>query len=70
MVYAAITMTEMLDGWFTNGDEIDARVGGFVRFWWVEQGVDRIEARDGGLRSSLEKALGYDLKRAEMVRWL
>lgn len=47
-VYDGIATATGLDGWFTQGAEVDARPGGEIRFRWVEFGADRVTAEDGG----------------------
>lgn len=47
-VWDALTTREGLDGWFTQGAEVDARPGGAIRFRWREWGPQRITAEDGG----------------------
>ena len=40
-VFDAMTTAEGLDGWFTQGSEVDRRPGGKILFNWVEWGVDK-----------------------------
>jgi uncharacterized protein YndB with AHSA1/START domain len=47
-VYDAITTAEGLDGWFTQGAEIDARPGGRILFRWHEWGPDKVTDTAGG----------------------
>lgn len=37
------------DRWFTQGMQMQARVGGTMRFRWVEFGADRVTAEEDGL---------------------
>jgi uncharacterized protein YndB with AHSA1/START domain len=47
-VYDGIATAEGLDGWFTEGAEVDPRPGGRIRFRWREWGPDRVTFEDGG----------------------
>jgi len=47
-IYAALTTAAGLDAWFTQGAQVDARPGGFIRFRWENWGPDRVNAEDGG----------------------
>lgn len=47
-VYKAMTAPEALDGWFTNGAEVDARPHGSILFRWKNWGPDHITGEDGG----------------------
>lgn len=46
--YDAMTTAEGLDGWFTNGAEIDAKSGGRIQFRWKNYGPDRYNGENGG----------------------
>lgn len=47
-VYDGIATAEGLDGWFTDGAEVDARPGGRIRFRWRNWGPERLTFEDGG----------------------
>lgn len=47
-VWEALTTGNGLDGWFTQGSEVDLRPGGAVRLRWREWGPQKIDAQDGG----------------------
>lgn len=47
-VYDALTTVEGLNGWFTDGAEVDARPGGRVVFRWKDWGPDHYTGEDGG----------------------
>ena len=47
-VYDAITTAEALDGWFTEGAEVEARAGGYIKFRWRNWGADKVSSDDGG----------------------
>ena len=46
--YDSITTPEGLDGWFTNGAEVDARKGGRIQFRWRDYGADEYTGENGG----------------------
>ena len=43
-VFKALTTSEGLDGWFTEGSEVDLRPGGKIIFRWVDWGVDKVNS--------------------------
>ena len=47
-VYDALTTASDWDAWFTQGTELDARVGGGILFRWVDARVDRYTTTAGG----------------------
>jgi uncharacterized protein YndB with AHSA1/START domain len=47
-VYRCLTTAGGWDGWFTEGTEIDAREGGFIRLRWKDFGVTHLTMEDGG----------------------
>jgi len=47
-VYDGLATSEGLDGWFTEGAEVDARPGGHIRFRWRDWGADRVNLEDTG----------------------
>jgi uncharacterized protein YndB with AHSA1/START domain len=47
-VYDGIATAAGLDGWFTEGAEVDPRPGGSILFRWREWGPDRVNEEDGG----------------------
>lgn len=47
-VYDGIATAQGLDGWFTEGAQVDARPGGHILFRWREWGPDRATFEDGG----------------------
>jgi uncharacterized protein YndB with AHSA1/START domain len=47
-VYDAFTTREGLDGWFTDGGEIDPRPGGRIVFRWRDWGPDLYTGEDIG----------------------
>jgi len=47
-VYDAITTAEALDGWFTEGAEVEPREGGHIKFRWRNWGADKVSSDDGG----------------------
>lgn len=46
--YRCLTTAACWDGWFTDGTEIDAREGGFIRLRWRDFGVAHLTMEDGG----------------------
>jgi uncharacterized protein YndB with AHSA1/START domain len=46
--YDAFATADGLDGWFTDGAEVDARTGGSIRFRWKAWGPERYTGEDGG----------------------
>lgn len=48
-IYNALTTSEGLDSWFTNGSKVDASPGGEILFRWVNWGPDHVSMEDGGL---------------------
>ncbi len=47
-VFKTLTTSNGWDAWFTNGTVIDARVGGWIQFRWVNWGPNHITMEDGG----------------------
>lgn len=47
-VYDAITTAKALDGWFTEGAEVEPREGGHIKFRWRNWGADKVSSDDGG----------------------
>jgi uncharacterized protein YndB with AHSA1/START domain len=47
-VYDGIATADGLDGWFTEGAEVDPRPGGHIRFRWRDWGAERLTLEDGG----------------------
>lgn len=47
-VYDALATAEGLDGWFTEGSEVDARPGGHICFRWRNWGVDKVNTEATG----------------------
>jgi uncharacterized protein YndB with AHSA1/START domain len=47
-VYEMLTTAAGWDAWFTQGAEVDAQLGGRIRFRWVRWGVDHTTGEDGG----------------------
>ncbi len=46
LVYDAFATAEGLDGWFTEGANVDARPGGVIHFRWKDWGPDKVTAED------------------------
>lgn len=46
--YDAFATAQGLDGWFTEGAEVDARAGGEIKFRWRDWGPRRLTCEDGG----------------------
>jgi uncharacterized protein YndB with AHSA1/START domain len=47
-VYDALTTSEGLDAWFTDGAEVDARPGGSITWSWKDWGPDKYTTRSTG----------------------
>jgi uncharacterized protein YndB with AHSA1/START domain len=47
-IFLALTTSEGLDAWFTQGASVNARPGGEIHFRWVDWGPEHISTEDGG----------------------
>ncbi|HEX9091737.1 MAG TPA: SRPBCC domain-containing protein [Anaerolineales bacterium] len=47
-IYNALTTSEGLDAWFTNGAKVNPCPGGQILFRWENWGPDNITTEDGG----------------------